>query len=608
MMLFALGGIAVVAFACQWLAWRVKLPAILFLLLSGILLGPVAQLLNPDRLFGEILFPLISVSVAIILFEGSLTLNFTEIRNQKRVVQRLILYGAAITWLVAAITTHYLFFLPWELSVLFGALTVVTGPTVIVPMLRTVRPNSDIANILRWEGILIDPLGALLVVVVYEFIVAQSDANGISHGVFTFAKVILSGLVLGFLGGWFLETIIRRHWVPDYLLNLATLSTLLGLFVFSDYLAHESGLLTVTVMGMWLANRKTVHIEEILNFKENLSVVLISGLFILLAARLTFNDLGMLGWSAILLLLVLQFVARPLSVFAATFGSNLSWQQKTLLAWIAPRGIVAAAVSALFAIQLYDAGIPQAEILVPLTFIVIIGTVILQSATARPLARLLKVAEPSPRGLLIIGANSVARAVGKVLHDNGFRVLLTDSSWDNISAARMEGLPTFYGNAVSEYADQHLDLIGIGKLLGMSPRRALNAVAGMRYASEFGRQNVYVILTSADTKVSERHQLAQEYRGYVLFGKELTFQKFASLLSQGAEIRATKLSEEYTFEVFQQQNKNAIPLFAINAKGRLQIFVEDGTFEPGAGWTLMALYQPVPNETKEESARAESTS
>ena len=607
-MLIALAGIAVIAFACQWLAWRVKLPAILFLLLSGILLGPVANVLNPDQLFGELLFPLISLAVAIILFEGSLTLNFAEIKNQKQVVRRLILIGALVTWFIVAVTTHYLFATTWELSILFGALTVVTGPTVIVPMLRTVRPHADIANILRWEGILIDPIGALLVVVVYEFIAAQtqSGANGIGHGLLTFTQVLLSGFIFGLVGGWFLETVMQKRWIPDYLLNLATLSVLCGVFAAADYSAHESGLLAVTVMGMWLANRKNIHIEEILNFKENLSVVLISGLFILLAARLTFDELKVLGWTPLILLLVIQFVARPLSVLASTFGSSLTWPQKALLAWIAPRGIVAAAVSALFAIQLQNAGLAGADILVPLTFIVIIGTVVLQSATARPLARILKVAEPAPSGLLIVGANVVARAIAKVLRDNGFKVLVTDSSWENISAARMEGLDTFYGNPVSEYADQNLDLIGIGKMLGLSPRRGLNAVAGMRYAAEFGRHHVYVILTTADTKVSERHQLAVEYRGFVLFGKDLTFQKFASLLSQGAEIRSTKLSEEYTFDAMREQTRQMIPLFALSPKGRLQIFVEDGEFQPGAGWTIIALYASVhekngkPIEVKEK--------
>jgi NhaP-type Na+/H+ or K+/H+ antiporter len=592
-MLISLSAIALIAFCCQWLAWRVKLPAILFLLLSGVLIGPATGLFDPDAVFGELLFPLISLSVAIILFEGSLTLDFNEIRGQKGVVQRLVIVGASITWFIVAVSVHYLFDLTWEISVLFGALTVVTGPTVIVPMLRTVRPNANISNILRWEGILIDPIGALLVVVVYEFIVAQSGSNEIGHGLITFVKVIGFGVVFGITGGWFLEFVMRRRWIPEFLHNLATLSILFGVFSFSDYFAHESGLLAVTIMGMWLANRKNIHIEEILNFKENLSVVLISGLFIILAARLTFDEITALGWTPLVLLLIIQFVARPLSVIASSFGSTLSWREKAMLSWIAPRGIVAAAVSALFAIQLESAGVDSANILVPLTFIVIIGTVVLQSATSRPVARLLKVAEPAPKGFLIVGANPVARAIAKILNENGYRVLLTSSSWEDISAARMEGLETFYGNAVSEFADQHINLVGIGKLLAISPRRGVNAVAGIRYSNEFGRHNIYVLLTAEDTKVSERHQLAVEQRGYVLFDKDLTYQKFASLLGQGAEIRATKLSEEYTFEDFLgQPDKTPIPLFAINPKERLQIFVEDGKFVPEAGWSIIALYSP----------------
>ena len=594
--LLSIAFIGLIAFLCQWLAWRIKLPAILFLLVAGVLLGPVSELLNPDALFGKLLFPLISLSVAIILFEGSLTLNFSEIRAQKSVVRQLILIGAAITWLVVAGTSHYLFTLSWELSVLFGALTVVTGPTVIVPMLRTVRPNAAIANILRWEGILIDPLGALLVVVVYEFIVAQGQAVGISHGVLTFVKIGVVGSAFGLITGGFLSFALRRRWIPDYLLNLATLSLVFSSFGLADYLAHESGLLAVTVMGMWLANQKDIHIGEILNFKENLSVVLISGLFILLAARLTLDDIVVLGWAPLLLLLVIQFVARPLSVWLATLSSTLSWQEKTLLSWIAPRGIVAAAVSALFAIRLQEAGQAQAEILVPLTFIVIIGTVVIQSASARFIARTLGVAEPAPKGFLIIGANSVARAIAKVLQDQGFRALVCDSSWENIRDARMEGLEAFYGNAVSEYADQHLDLVGIGKLLALSPRRGINVASGMRYRSEFGQHNIYSIFTSEEAQVSEKHRFATQHRGYILFDSKLTFSKFASLLSSGAEIHCTKLSDEYNFQQFKDRSfDKAIPLFAISPKGRIQVFVDAGEFVPEAGWTLISLLLPAAN-------------
>lgn len=595
--------IGLIAFACQWLAWRVKLPAILFLLAAGIFVGPVAGYLEPDALFGDLLFPLISLSVAIILFEGSLTLNFEEIRSQKRVVRRLVTWGAALTWVVVAVATRWLFDLDWELSILFGALTVVTGPTVIVPLLRSVRPKASVASILRWEGILIDPIGALLVVVVFEIIVAQTQATGYWHGLSMFFKVMLAGTGLGLAGGMFLGLILRKHWVPAYLLNLATLSLVFAVFSFADSLAHESGLLAVTVMGMWLANQKDIRITEILNFKENLSLVLISGLFILLAARMTLDSIAVLGWTPLLLLLIMQFVARPLSVWVSTTGSTLDWREKALLSWIAPRGIVAAAVSALFAIRLQIAGEGEAGVLVPLTFMVIIGTVVLQSATARLVARALGVAEPSPKGFLIVGANPVARAIASALNEHGFRTLLTDSSWENIRTARMESLETFYGNPVSGYADQNLDLVGIGKLLALSPLRGMNAVAGMRYQNEFGERNIYILTTSTEANVSEKHKIATEQRGFILFGEDVTYSKLASLLSQGAEIRSTKLSEEFDFDDFLiEKGSEVLPLFAINPKGRLSVFVTQKELHPEAGWTLISLYT---NPQKAEKKRRE---
>ena len=588
---FALIGL--ISFASQWLAWRVKLPAILFLLASGLLIGPVTQQFNPDALFGDLLFPLISLAVAIILFEGSLTLDLKEIRSQKGVVQRLITVGAGITWAVVAVATHYLFGLSWELSILFGALTVVTGPTVIVPMLRTVRPNADVGNILRWEGILIDPLGALLVVVVYEFIVAQGQAQGAVSGMLAFVEIIASGTVLGLAAGWILGFILKRRWVPEYLENMATLTMVFLSFSVANMLAHESGLLAVTLMGMWLANQKDIRIGEILNFKEHLTVLLISGLFIILAARLTLDDLIALGWMPFALLAIMQFVARPLSVWVSAIGSTLSWQEKSLLSWIAPRGIVAAAVSALFAIKLEQSGEAEAAVLVPLTFSVIFGTVVLQSATSRMMARWLGVAEPPPNGFLIVGANTIARTIALELKKNKVDVLLTDSNWDNIRAARMDGLRTFYGNPVSEYAEQRLDLVGLGKLLGLSPERSINTVAGMRFGNEFGQHNIYALRTSVDARLSEMHIDGEEHRGQYLFSKDLTYSKFSSMLAQGAELHSTRLSSEFTWNDFQQQNgKDAIPLFAITPEGKVLTSKIGSNFEPKNGWKVISLFTP----------------
>lgn len=587
--LLALGGIGLAALCSQWLAWRLRLPAILFLLLSGILAGPVLGVLDPGALFGPLLFPLTSLAVALILFEGSLTLHLSEWREIGSVVRRMVTLGALATWVVIAVATHLLLGFSWELAVLFGSLTLVTGPTVIVPMLRVVRPRASVANILRWEGIVIDPIGALAAVVTFSFIVSR-DQGGWSQSLATFAGVIGCGTLLGVLGGWALGVVLRRHWLPEYLHNLAALAAVLGVFIASNLLVHESGLLAVTLMGMWLANMRGVDVKPILHFKENLSVLLISGLFILLAARLDLKALLALGPATLALLAVIQFIARPLNIGLSTLGSTLSWRERALLAWIAPRGIVAAAVSAIFALRLQEHGDPNAQLLVPLTFLVIIGTVVLQSATARPLARLLGVAEPAPAGFLIIGANPVARALGKALNQLGSRVLLTDSSWENIRAARMDGLPTYFGNPTSQHADAHLDLVGLGHLLALSPSSEMNALACMRFRHDFAEPRRFTLPSGADSRRSDKHRSSEQVRGRELGLPALTYPQFASRLGRGAEIRITTLTEAFDWPAYQAFHGNrATLLLARDTRGWVHIAGPSQALEPQPGWSLVAL-------------------
>ncbi|MGE8435233.1 MAG: cation:proton antiporter [Pseudomonas palmensis] len=591
--LLAFGGIGVAALGCQWLAWRLKLPAILFLLLSGIMAGPILGWLDPQEMFGPLLMPLVSLAVALILFEGSLTLHLSQWREIGTVVRRMVTLGALSTWVVISAATHWLLGFDWLLAILFGTLTLVTGPTVIVPMLRVVRPKAAVANILRWEGIVIDPIGALLAVVVYSFIIASAAGDGLSQSLLTFAGVILCGSAFGVAGGWLLGQVIRHQWLPEYLHNLASLAAVLGIFIASNQVMHESGLLAVTLMGMWLANMKGVDVRQILHFKENLSVLLISGLFILLAARLDLTALLGLGPAVLALLLVIQLIARPLNVALSTWGSQLNWRERALLAWIAPRGIVAAAVSAIFAIRLDEAGHAGALLLVPLTFAVIIGTVVLQSATARPLARLLKVAEPAPSGFLIVGANAPARALGTALQQLGSRVLLADSSWENIRAARMEGLPTYFGHPASQHADAHLDLVGLGHLLGLSPAGELNTLACTRFRHDFGHQRLFVLASGLERQRSDKHRASDEHRGRLFGSQALTYVQLANLFNQGAELYTTHLTEAFGWADYQAlHGDRATLLFARDASGWVYVVGPDTALKPGPGWTLVALVQP----------------
>jgi NhaP-type Na+/H+ or K+/H+ antiporter len=451
-----LTGMLAIGFLAQWVAWRVKLPAILFLLLAGILLGPVGHVLDPDKLLGPLLFPVVSLSVALILFEGSLTLRFHELSGIGHVVRGLVSYGAIVALLLLAAAGHYLAGMSWDLALLFGALTCVTGPTVIVPMLRTLRPNARIANTLRWEGIVIDPLGALFAVLIYEAIVSRHQG----HAIGVFLSTVLIGMISGGVAALVLAFLLRRQLIPEYLQNFGTLAMVLLSFTVSNDIAHDSGLLTVTVMGIALCNMRDVHIDDILDFKEHLTVLLVSMLFILLAARLTWPLPPSTLWAGMAIFLAAQFVVRPITVIVSSMGSTMTWRERALISWVAPRGIVAASVSALFSLRMAHLGVAGSEELVPLVFILIIGTVVFQSATSRPLARWLKVAEPEPHGVLIYGSDAVARAIGKVLKEADFHVLLADDDWDGIRRARMEGLSTFYGNPVSAHADLNLDRIG----------------------------------------------------------------------------------------------------------------------------------------------------
>lgn len=579
---------------CQWLAWRVKLPAILFLLGSGLVAGPVLGLLDADELFGDLLFPFISLAVSIILFEGSLTLKFEEISGLKKVIRRLVSVGALLTWLITAVTTHFALGFSWQLSLLFGAITSVTGPTVIVPLLRTVRPKAAVANILRWEGIVIDPIGATLAVLVYEFILLSgNDSHAMGYTLFSFAKTLVIGLVIGSGAAFGYGQVIRRHWLPEFLHNVATLALVICCFTVSNLLQHESGLLTVTVLGMVLANQKDVPMQEILDFKESLSVLLISVLFIILASRLDLAAFTSLGWPAVFVLLSIQFLARPLSVAIATHGSPLSWPERHLLAWIAPRGIVAAAISALFAIRLDQAGFTQAPQLVPLTFMVIIGTVVLQSATAGAIAEWLGVAEPEPKGFLLIGANRLARTIGLTLQEHGFRVVLADANWESIKKARMAGLETFYGQPVSEYASRHLDLIGIGRMLGLSPSSSLNALACMYYRQELGRQAVFSLQTGSEKKIADEKMESSAGKCPTLFGADIEFTCLTNALNSGWTIHTTSLTETFSFADSLTNNGGmAIALFAIRPTGKLEVFTTTNQPQPKAGWTVISLLPP----------------
>ncbi|WP_439107476.1 cation:proton antiporter [Congregibacter sp.] len=563
--LYTMAAVLVLGVGAQWLAWRLKLPSILPLLALGILAGPATGLLNPDEMFGPILFPMVSLGVALVLFEGGMTLRFRDIRGHGAVVTNLVSWGAVLNWLLIAAGAHYLAGLSGDIAMLFAALMIVTGPTVINPLLRTMRAENSVSQVLRWEGIMIDPVGALIAVLVFQYLLTGQNS------LLLFAESVATGTILGLAGASSLGLVLRRHWVPEYLLNVLTLAWVVMIFAVSDAFVHESGLLAVTIMGVWLGNMRNVAVNEILSFKESLSVLIISMLFVVLGARVDPAEIIATGWQGIIILLII-LAARPLVVWLATIRSGYRWQQKALISWVAPRGIVAAAVSSLFAIRLEDSGHEGASTLVALTFMVILATVVLQSFSARRVTAALGLAEAEPNGVLFVGANSVARAIAQALQDQGYRVKLADTSYEEIRAARMAGFEVYYGDPISSHADQYLELSGIGRLFAVSRRSRWNTLACMKFRGEFGHQRVFSLRNSEDRHETERSRIADEYAPPRLFNQDVTFEKLASLLAGGAEIKTIRLGDDFSLEDYKRENgAKLIPLFSLGDKQKLRV-------------------------------------
>jgi len=583
--------------AAQWLAWKARLPSILVLLVVGFIAGPVAGWIHPDDLLGDALLPLVSLSVAVILFEGGLSLRIDELRKVGAVVRNMLTIGVAATWLLASAAAYVVVGLDAPLAIILGALLTVTGPTVIFPMLRHIRPRGRVASILRWEGIANDPIGALLAVLVFEFVLASevhSPAAFIAGGL---VKTVFVGGGIGILAGYALAFVLRRFWIPDHLNNPVVLATAIIIFVLSNRLQSESGLFAVTVAGVMLTNRAPAEIRHILEFKESLRVLLISLLFVVLAARFTRADFrALVDLRTVLFVVALILVVRPLSVFVSTLGTGASWPERCFLAWVAPRGIVAAAVSSVFALHLEAAGHDQAKMLMLLTFATIIGTVSVYGITAAAVAQRLGLAESDPQGVLFIGAQKWARQMARVLSDLGFRVLLMDTNRTNVAAARLLGLPTHVGSALAENVPDKLDLAAIGRLLALTPNDEVNALAAQQFSRIFGRANVYQLPPKIVQDRRGSHE--KHLHGRWLFGTTITYNTLDERADDGWSVKATKLTSEFDFAAFRTRyGSAAVPLFILNQQGRLGVLTADGNAAPAPGQTLVCLIPPTTSES-----------
>lgn len=511
-----LSGIIILGILAQWVAWKFKIPAILPLILIGLLVGPIAaefftedgtKWIEPiwngkNGLFpGDGLYYFVSLAISVILFEGGLTLKRDEIKNVGPSITKLITVGSAVTFFGAGVLAHYLFNLSWEISFLFSGLIIVTGPTVITPILRNIPLKKDVSAVLKWEGILIDPIGALVAVLVFEFISVGGGSGFTKTALTEFGKILLFGTSFGFTFAHALAFVINKKLVPHYLLNVVSLSTVLLVFVESEIFAHESGLLAVVVMGMVIGNGKLKSIKELLYFKESLSILLISILFILLAANIDIKDLMLLyNWKTAVLFLVVVFVIRPMAVFLSTYKSKLKTNEKLFISWVGPRGIVAAGIASLFGSKLLKEGVEGAEYITPLVFMIVLGTVLLNATTARIFAKMVGVFLTSSDGILIIGASPAPRLIASYLKQNGRRVVLIDSNPNHVHKAEEMNLEAIEASVYDDDLTENIELNDIGYLMSLTGSSVINEYALSKYTKNFGEQGAFRLISSEEMK------------------------------------------------------------------------------------------------------------
>ena len=594
-LLIGLAAIVVLGISAQWLAWRLKIPSILLLLVLGLLAGPVTGIIHIDVILGPVLFPVVSLSVAIILFEGGLSLKVSDVKGMGGVTYRLVTAGALVSWLLGAGAARYILGLDAALSLLLGAILMVTGPTVILPMLRQLRASDRVASVLRWEGILIDPMGAVLAVLVYQTMLTGAAENLPAMALLAgIGKTVLIGGGLGVAGAAALVLLLRAYWIPDFLQNPVSLMTVIAVFTASNLLLDESGLLAVTVMGVVMANQRMVAVKHMVQFKEDLGVLLISSLFIILAARLRVEDLAQLNFWSFLFLVCLIAVVRPASVFVSTVFSDLRWKERAFIALLAPRGIVVAAIASVFALRLMEAGHDQASEVLPVTFLVIIGTVAFYGIGAGYFARRLGVQQRNPQGVVILGAHSWAVTIARMLQESGFKAVLVDTNRGNIYAARMAGLPTFYGSGLTESSLTGIEMDGLGKLLALTPNNSINSLATLHFSEVFDRSELYQLQPKEEEEKREKERVVKHLRGRYLFGPEITYGYLARRFALGAVLKKTRLTEEFDYEAFKERyGEGTVPLFLITETGKLVVFTSEKPPAPKPGQTIIALVDPI---------------
>lgn len=577
----------------QWIAWRFRLPAIVVMSIVGLLVGPVFGLMNPEQDFGELFKPIISLAVAVILFEGSLNLDMKEVRGLGRPVFRIVTFGAFISWILGALAAHYVAGLSWAVAFVIGGLFIVTGPTVILPLLRQAKLKPRPAKILKWEGIIVDPIGALLAVFAFEIIEFIMGTNVNPSELLLFFLASLFAVILGWACGkgvgWMFET----GYVPEFLKSPVVFTVVIACFTIADEITHETGLLSVTAMGMTLANMHISSIADMRHFKENISLLLISTIFVMLTASLTQETLvEIFNVQIIGFVLLMLFIVRPLSIFLSTMGTDLSKSEKLLVGWIAPRGIVALTVASYFASILLESGFEDASILISLTFALVFTTVVAHGFTIGWLSKKLGLSMEGPPGVLISGGSQFATGMAKTLEDLKVPVLIADSSWERLSRTRAAGIKSYHGEILSEQTEYYLDMTPYEYLIAATELDSYNALVCTTFVPEFGRNNLYQ-LSLSDREGDNLENLVHTIGGRVLFKEGASWEELNIMVESGYVFRKTNITEQYKYENYLNNiDSEAVILFIKKPSGKIEFFSPEVENRAENGDVVVALTPP----------------
>lgn len=585
------------------LASKARLPSILYFLGCGIFLGPQFLNIIQPSVFRSNFPQYISISVALILFEGGMSLKIPQLKEISRALKGLLTLGVVTTLILVAVCTNALTDLSWKRSILFGAVMIVTGPTVVIPILQRIRIKEYLHNILKWEAILIDPLGVIIAVVLFELLV--SHGVGVVQGMTFFVARFIVGTLLGLLCGWVMVTGLTKknllQFEGEELGGLFVLATVLLFYGASELILPESGLVAATVAGFYFGNKKFALKDKIVHFKEQITLFALSGLFILLSANVPVRKIQSVYFEGIILLALMIFVIRPLAVFISTYkDEKLSIRDKVFLSFMAPRGIVSASLASLFALQFEERALSGRGVFLPLAFSVIVGSILFYALFSGVIAKLLQVREEKGRGIAIVGANALGLLLAEELRKLNFPIKIIDMSPVLCQRARGLGFEAFCGSGFDKEFLEDIDLKGIVKLIAVTPNHAVNLLCCQAFSSYLSKKNVFRLWDMKESWESVAAVSFDESRGKPLWlrlgaGAQDKLQDWIEDKCYALRTEKKTQALKLTPEVY-KEFKDTVPLFAV--VGQELFLLYPGANLPAGSEIRVLSYQaklPVPS-------------